>query len=67
MSRIQMKQKCHLILCRIHCLQKMEKRLPHAADWNNKQRPYIYHLFEENVYGRFPLTKIPLKFVSKRN
>jgi hypothetical protein len=25
-----------------------------AEQWVRKQRPYIYHLFEENVYGRFP-------------
>ncbi|HVY75448.1 MAG TPA: hypothetical protein VG890_11495, partial [Puia sp.] len=25
-----------------------------ARQWISVQRPYIYHLFEENVYGRFP-------------
>lgn len=25
-----------------------------AGQWTKIQRPYIYHLFEENVYGRFP-------------
>jgi len=39
------------------------KKITSAAAWNNQQRPYIYHLFEENVYGRFPLEKIPLQFV----
>ena len=39
------------------------KKITSAAAWNNQQRPYIYHLFEENVYGRFPLEKIPLRFV----
>lgn len=24
------------------------------GQWTMTQRPYIYHLFEENVYGRFP-------------
>ena len=39
------------------------KKITTAAAWDNQQRPYIYHLFEENVYGRFPQKKIPLKFV----
>jgi len=39
------------------------KKITSAAAWNNQQRPYIYHLFEENVYGRFPIKKIPLQFV----
>jgi hypothetical protein len=39
------------------------KKITTAAAWNNLQRPYIYHLFEENVYGRYPLKKIPAKFV----
>ena len=25
-----------------------------AEQWMSTQRPYIFHLFEENVYGRFP-------------
>ncbi|MDE3247536.1 MAG: acetylxylan esterase [Bacteroidota bacterium] len=29
--------------------------------WETVQRPRIYKLFEENVYGRFPLKKIPVK------
>ena len=39
------------------------KKITTANAWNSTQRPYIYHLFEENVYGRYPLTKIPAKFV----
>ena len=39
------------------------KKITSAAAWSNQQRPYIYHLFEENVYGRFPVKKIPLQFV----
>ena len=38
------------------------KKITSAAAWNSQQLPYIYHLFEENVYGRFPLKKIPLQF-----
>jgi hypothetical protein len=30
------------------------KILGSVEQWNNIQRPYIYHLFEENVYGRLP-------------
>jgi len=41
------------------------KKITTTAEWNNRQRPYIYHLFEENVYGKFPLKKIPLQFVVK--
>jgi len=33
-----------------------------AKQWNKLQRPYIYHLFEENVYGKFPQKNIPLKY-----
>ena len=33
-----------------------------AQQWNSLQRPYIYHLFEENVYGTFPKKSIPLKY-----
>lgn len=36
-----------------------------AAEWTNHQRLYVYHLFEENVYGRYPSTKIPEKFVMR--
>ena len=39
------------------------KKITTANAWNSTQRPYIYHLFEENVYGRYPLIKIPAKFV----
>lgn len=34
------------------------KKISSAKEWNEIQRPYIYHLFEENVYGRIPQTKI---------
>ena len=29
--------------------------------WNKEQRPYIYHLFEENVYGRFPVKELNIR------
>src|ERR1700712_3530623 len=44
-------------------VDKAGKKITTATEWNNQQRPYIYHLFEENVYGKFPLKKIPLQFV----
>ena len=39
------------------------KKITTAARWSNTQRPYIYHLFEENVYGRYPVKKVPVQFV----
>ena len=47
-------------------LGKDGKKITTATQWNNQQRPYIYHLFEENVYGRYPRKKIPLKFVVRQ-
>ena len=62
MYQIPAKKKCRLILCPDPLLGQDGKKIATAADWNKFQRPYIYHLFEENVYGRFPLKKIPVKF-----
>jgi hypothetical protein len=39
------------------------RKVTTSAEWINHQRLYVYHLFEENVYGRYPSTKIPVKFV----
>lgn len=36
-----------------------------STQWNNLQRPYIYKLFETNVYGTFPKKIIPLKFFTR--
>ena len=38
------------------------KRVTTSTEWNKVQRPYIYHLFEEHVYGRYPKEKVPLRF-----
>ncbi|MEX6690573.1 hypothetical protein QTN47_23880 [Danxiaibacter flavus] len=38
------------------------KKVTNVNDWNNIQRPYIYHLFEENVYGRIPRIKLTQTF-----
>ncbi|MEO6328261.1 MAG: hypothetical protein ABIO55_04990 [Ginsengibacter sp.] len=31
-------------------------------EWNSIQRPYIYNLFQENQFGKYPVKKIPLSF-----
>ena len=31
-------------------------------EWNTVQRPYIYQLFEENVYGRYPTEHVAIHF-----
>jgi hypothetical protein len=41
------------------------KRVKTFNEWNKIQRPYIYHLFEEYVYGRYPKGKIPLRFETR--
>jgi hypothetical protein len=38
------------------------KKVKDASDWNNIQRPYIYQLFEENVYGRYPTQPVAIHF-----
>ncbi len=38
------------------------KRVKTATEWNTLQRPYIYHLFEENLYGRYPKEKPTLRY-----
>ena len=40
------------------------KKVISAEQWNKIQRPYIYHLFEENVYGRFPAKSINISFTT---
>jgi len=46
-------------------LDKDGKKITSAGAWNNRQRPYIYHLFEENVYGRFPQKKVPVQYEAR--
>ncbi|MDQ2863414.1 MAG: acetylxylan esterase, partial [Bacteroidota bacterium] len=38
------------------------KKVTTAAQWQKVQRPYIYHLFEKNVYGRYPSTPVAIHF-----
>ena len=38
------------------------KKVKDAREWSTIQRPYIYHLFEENVYGRYPTQPVTIHF-----
>jgi hypothetical protein len=33
-----------------------------VEQWEKIQRPWLYHLFEDNVYGRFPVNKINFSY-----
>jgi hypothetical protein len=37
-------------------------KVKNAAEWNTVQRPYIYHMFEENVYGKYPAQPVTIHF-----
>jgi len=45
-------------------IMKDGKKILSAEQWDRIQRPYIYHLFEENVYGRFPAKKNTISFTT---
>lgn len=38
------------------------KKVKDTNEWSTIQRPYIYHLFEENVYGRYPTQPVTIHF-----
>jgi hypothetical protein len=38
------------------------KKVVSVEQWDNIQRPWLYHLFEENVYGRFPVNNINFSY-----
>jgi hypothetical protein len=38
------------------------KEVKNKDEWNNIQRPYIYHLYEENQFGRYPTKKVAIKY-----
>src|SRR5262245_14185076 len=38
------------------------KEVSNSKEWMTMQRPYIYHLYEENQFGRYPVKKIPVHF-----
>ncbi|WP_298736156.1 hypothetical protein [uncultured Chitinophaga sp.] len=42
------------------------KTVTTVRQWNDIQRPYIYELFENNVYGRFPRTPVQMTFKTTR-
>jgi hypothetical protein len=38
------------------------RKVKSAEEWTKIQRPYIYRLYEENQFGRFPSIKLPLMY-----
>lgn len=38
------------------------QRVRSAEEWTSKQRPHIYELFENHVYGRMPIKKLPVSY-----
>ncbi|HEY2349593.1 MAG TPA: hypothetical protein VGH64_11270, partial [Puia sp.] len=38
------------------------KEVTTKEEWMTIQRPYIYHLYEENQFGRYPLNHPPLSY-----
>jgi hypothetical protein len=38
------------------------KEVKNKDEWNKIQRPYIYHLYEENQFGRYPTKKIAIRY-----
>jgi hypothetical protein len=38
------------------------RRVKNTDEWMKIQRPYLYHLFEENVYGRYPKQKLKARY-----
>jgi len=38
------------------------QRVKSVSQWTKTQRPYLYHLFEENVYGRYPKQKLVARY-----
>lgn len=43
------------------------KRVTNTKQWNNIQKPYIYHLFEKNVYGRYPKTPVAIHYTIRES
>ncbi|MEO8416466.1 MAG: hypothetical protein ABI472_22575, partial [Ginsengibacter sp.] len=41
---------------------KNGKEVTNSREWNNMQRPYIYHLYEEIQFGKYPEKKIPITY-----
>ena len=43
-------------------MMRTGKRVKNKDQWMKIQRPYLYHLFEENVYGRYPQRATAAKY-----
>ena len=44
-------------------LQKANgKKVANAHEWITIQRPYLYHLYEENQFGKYPRAIVPIRF-----
>ncbi len=41
---------------------KSGEKVSSVKQWESVQRPYIYHLFEENVYGRYPIKHTAIRY-----
>ncbi|MEO6187429.1 MAG: hypothetical protein ABIO82_06675 [Ginsengibacter sp.] len=38
------------------------EKVTSVVQWQKIQRPYLYHLFEENVYGHYPKTPVAIHY-----
>ncbi len=38
------------------------KEVNTSQEWNKIQRPHIYHLYEENQFGRYPAKKVAIRY-----
>ncbi|MGI8584631.1 MAG: hypothetical protein ACR2KX_20775 [Chitinophagaceae bacterium] len=41
---------------------KNGREVSNSPEWNKIQRPYIYHLYEENQFGKYPVNKISIRY-----
>jgi len=41
------------------------KKVTTVKEWEKVQRPYLYQLFEKNVYGRMPTQQLPLTYTTE--
>src|SRR5947209_643395 len=38
------------------------REVKNVQEWNNTQRPYIYHLYEEIQFGKYPKKKVAIRY-----
>lgn len=38
------------------------KKVKSSAEWNNIQRPYIYHLYEDIQFGKYPAKNVAIRY-----